>query len=82
MPPFVGRVLEPSVAGMRVAGDLGLSETTMPGGENVSPVGDGSGEAWRSDAMFVASVWGGGMLERSSPDVLAWPLSVTAEWRE
>jgi hypothetical protein len=45
MPPFVGRVLEPSVAGMSVAGDWGLSETTMPGGENVSPVGDGSGEA-------------------------------------
>lgn len=59
MPPLVGRVLEPSVVGMSVAGDSGWSDITMPGvsglaGKLISPVGEGRGDAFRSGAMDVA----------------------------
>jgi hypothetical protein len=91
MPPAVGRVLEPSVAGISVAGASGWAETTRPGGVKtalvgllISLVGDGRGEALRSGAICVASArgMGGATLERFSDDVSAWPLSVTAECRE
>lgn len=59
MPPFVGRVLEPSVAGISVSGDCGFSDITMPGDVNpellTSLMGDGSGEALRSGAIWVVS---------------------------
>jgi hypothetical protein len=54
IPPFVGRVLDPSVAGISVAGDCGWSDTTMLGDESPwlsSSVGEGSVEAWRSGAI-------------------------------
>lgn len=59
MPPLVGRVLEPSVAGISVAGDSGWSDITMPGVAGLprkftSPDGDGRGDAFRSGAMDVA----------------------------
>jgi hypothetical protein len=72
IPPFVGRVLDPSVAGMRVTGDVGLSEITMPGVGRpevpVSVIGVNNGVSPRSGASTVASASpedGGAALENS-----------------
>jgi hypothetical protein len=72
IPPFVGRVLEPSVAGIKVTGDCGLSETTTVGvGRPELPIpviGVASGVSPRSSARTVASARpedGGAALENS-----------------
>lgn len=79
----MGLVLEPSVAGISVAGEAGLEETTMPGVVNdglaISLIGDGRGDAAARSGARVEVGSAGGV---SSLETEAWPLSVTAEWRE
>lgn len=78
MPPFDGRVLVPSVSGTIVGGEVGSSETIMPGASipGVSAgavIWGGSPECERSGAMTVASASpdeGGAILENSLDNFL------------